>query len=109
MLCMAQGVLKQNSPSPSTSFFSSFCSYSLMEIEAVLFLVEVSLCCNKKLAINYCKSVLQSCGNPFYPLCFKWLYLLFLVFRSIKLYYICCKPSYFALRFIAPSADISYS
>lgn len=67
------------------------------------------LCRNEEPAISYCRSVLQSCGNPFHPLCFKWFYLLFLVSRSIKLYYICCKPSYFALRFIAPSADISYS
>lgn len=68
-----------------------------------------SLCCNKKLAINYYKAVLQLCGSPFYPLCFKWLYLLSLVFRNIKLNSVCCKPSYFALQFIVPSADISFT
>lgn len=67
----------------------------------------LTLCCNKKLAINYYKALLQLCGSPFYPLCFKWFYLLSLVFRNIKLNSICCKPSYFAWHFIAPSADTS--
>lgn len=64
---------------------------------------------NKKLAINYYKAVLQSLGNPFYPLCLKWLYLLSLVFRNIKLYSARCKPSYFAFRFIVPSVDIAFT
>lgn len=68
-----------------------------------------SLRCNKKLAISYYEAVLQSCGSPFYPLRFKCLYLLSLVFRNIKLYSICRKPSYLALQFIAPSVDISFA
>lgn len=84
-------------------------SCSSMESSAALSLLSMSLFCTKEVAINCSEAALQPRGSPSHPLCFERVYLLFLVFGSVKLYGVCCKPSYFALQFIAPSADISYS
>lgn len=66
------------------------------------------VCGRKKPAINYYKAVLQPRGSPFYPLCFKWLCLLSLVFRNVKLYGVCCKPSYFAV-YRSPCGCVSHA